>query len=641
MAKTLSLVYSENGKVNIGDRIYAFDNENLSPTIGVTIPAVYSQYTFVMDCKNGVSTKQIELGTGATSYTFSLDDSLTLAGVVEFQLWATILSGTDTVKVQWQKYLLTINKALNLYTITAEANPDIIATHTSQIAELYNATSILDTDGDGSKFLADDGTYKAGGSGGTTDYTQLLNKPSINNVELSGDKTSSDLGLQPAGSYLTVEVDPTVSAWAKESTKPSYSVSEISGYETLKTYAGFVNRTDSTISVNSSGMFSISGDYTFYVNGVKYVKSGVATTFITADQTLTYIFFNSQGYQSTSTSAWDITSGTYIPIAICFKDGSTYALTDERHGHERNKAWHNWAHMNIGAMYKSGLTGTFATSTLNITQGIIYDEDLIADTGSTRTTCSLWYRNATTGMRLVRASNYAKAVSVGGVLQYDNGSGTLQDVTNNRYATNWVYATNDPTEPIYCVVGQGDYSNLTNARNATAPVINLSTAEWKLIYRVIYQRTTGTPAGTYIESADFRTVQTGVATSASTTDHNALINRDSTNSHPASAISYDNGGDVLTNVQTELAGRLNKTYVVTIATGDWSTDTYTQTITGLTDADFVDIWAATDTDEGYIDSWGVTWTQSGTTITFTKTGSASTTLSLNMAIIKCTDGGTL
>ena len=36
---------------------------------------------------------------------------------------------------------------------------------------------------------------KAGGSGGTSDYNDLSNKPSINNVALSGDKTTSDLGL--------------------------------------------------------------------------------------------------------------------------------------------------------------------------------------------------------------------------------------------------------------------------------------------------------------------------------------------------------------------------------------------------------------------------------------------------------------
>lgn len=39
-------------------------------------------------------------------------------------------------------------------------------------------------------------------SGGTTDYTQLTNKPQINSVELSGNKSLSDLGIQPAGNYI-------------------------------------------------------------------------------------------------------------------------------------------------------------------------------------------------------------------------------------------------------------------------------------------------------------------------------------------------------------------------------------------------------------------------------------------------------
>lgn len=36
---------------------------------------------------------------------------------------------------------------------------------------------------------------KAGGSGGTSDYNNLNNKPSINGVTLSGNKTTSDLGI--------------------------------------------------------------------------------------------------------------------------------------------------------------------------------------------------------------------------------------------------------------------------------------------------------------------------------------------------------------------------------------------------------------------------------------------------------------
>ena len=48
------------------------------------------------------------------------------------------------------------------------------------------------------------GLKGADGASGTTDYAGLTNKPQINNVELSGNKTSGDLGLQPAGNYATV-----------------------------------------------------------------------------------------------------------------------------------------------------------------------------------------------------------------------------------------------------------------------------------------------------------------------------------------------------------------------------------------------------------------------------------------------------
>lgn len=44
-------------------------------------------------------------------------------------------------------------------------------------------------------------TGGGGGEGGTTDYTQLTNKPQINNVELSGNKTLDELGIQAKGNY--------------------------------------------------------------------------------------------------------------------------------------------------------------------------------------------------------------------------------------------------------------------------------------------------------------------------------------------------------------------------------------------------------------------------------------------------------
>lgn len=45
---------------------------------------------------------------------------------------------------------------------------------------------------------------KGGGSGGTSDYTELTNKPSINHVTLAGDKSFEDLGLDLSG-YLSAD----------------------------------------------------------------------------------------------------------------------------------------------------------------------------------------------------------------------------------------------------------------------------------------------------------------------------------------------------------------------------------------------------------------------------------------------------
>lgn len=47
------------------------------------------------------------------------------------------------------------------------------------------------------------GIGNSGSGDGTTDYTSLTNKPQINGVELSGNKTSANLGLVPAPTIVT------------------------------------------------------------------------------------------------------------------------------------------------------------------------------------------------------------------------------------------------------------------------------------------------------------------------------------------------------------------------------------------------------------------------------------------------------
>ena len=61
---------------------------------------------------------------------------------------------------------------------------------------------------DNTTITIQDGVISANvGTPGTSDYTQLTNKPQIENIELTGNKTLTDLGIQPAGDYITREVN--------------------------------------------------------------------------------------------------------------------------------------------------------------------------------------------------------------------------------------------------------------------------------------------------------------------------------------------------------------------------------------------------------------------------------------------------
>ena len=77
---------------------------------------------------------------------------------------------------------------------------------------------VLATDGAGGRSWV---TVSAG-EGGTTDYTALSNKPKINNVELTGNKTSEDLGLAThTHTNKTVLDNITASYTTEEQTKLS------------------------------------------------------------------------------------------------------------------------------------------------------------------------------------------------------------------------------------------------------------------------------------------------------------------------------------------------------------------------------------------------------------------------------------
>lgn len=93
----------------------------------------------------------------------------------------------------------TTNHTLVQTTITPTGVTAATSYHSYQ-EQLVSGTNIKTINGES---ILGEGNLEISGSGGTTDYTQLTNKPQINSVELSGNKSLSDLGIPTKTSELT------------------------------------------------------------------------------------------------------------------------------------------------------------------------------------------------------------------------------------------------------------------------------------------------------------------------------------------------------------------------------------------------------------------------------------------------------
>lgn len=100
-------------------------------------------------------------------------------------------------------------------------------------------------------------------------------------------------------------------------------------------------------------------------------------------------------------------------------------------------------------------------------------------------------------------------------LQFDDGSGSLATLSNNRYGVHWVFLSSDGH--ITVLYGLGDYT-LSQAENADLPAdqpIEMSTSGARLVGKIIVQKSAST--FTSVESAFDTTFET-----ASPTDHENL-----------------------------------------------------------------------------------------------------------------------
>lgn len=355
---------------------------------------------------------------------------------------------------------------------------------------------------------------------------------------------------------------------------------------------GFPNRTDSAISFAPSPnrrftIAPVGASFSFYINGSVYTKTVAETIDLPNTTGLWFIYYDATGTLQSSLTPWSFGNDTAFVATVYWNTAAPTQtmLGEERHGLVMDWQTHEYLHRVERTRYVSG----FATSgfvldsdvdadvQFGVGNGSIIDEDILMSIVHAATPSNPFeqvltdpaeipvvYRDGAGGAWLKdTATTFPfKNVPAGTarIAWNEDVAGTWQqtEVANNDFVAYWIWATNDPTDPIISLQGQRTDGTLVEARaNNGFNTLNLGSLpspEWKLLYRTIYQTGNGfvgTRKAKLQAIDDFRTaeVQPGIASAA--TSHSSLTDLAVGNDHPQYQLRADRtvhlatvGGDV-------------------------------------------------------------------------------------------------
>jgi len=337
---------------------------------------------------------------------------------------------------------------------------------------------------------------------------------------------------------------------------------------------GFPNLTDSVISFTAGTLtFQIAPAVTsfdLWVHGKRFTKNSAETKVITDTEGSWVFYYDDTGTLQAANSSYTDYS-LYAPVAFLYWDATSNVamfFADERHGVAMDWATHQYEHYTEGTQYVSGLALTLKTSPppgtgnsaadaqVEIADGTIYDEDLvinITDGGGgfydqdlrPIAQIPVYYRTGAGGVwRKKTANDYPLYENTGDRPSWNNPAGpwTLPEVTDGYFFNMWVLATNETTEPVIALVGQGEHEFCANAVAEGFDLMDFGTVpmqETKLLYQIVYEADetyTNAVKARICKILDFRS------------GHGALLGRSDEDSHPASAIAVlvDTFGKALT-----------------------------------------------------------------------------------------------
>jgi hypothetical protein len=344
---------------------------------------------------------------------------------------------------------------------------------------------------------------------------------------------------------------------------------------------GWLNTDSASISAFSSTVarLTLASTGVIAVRSLRFeLAAGNYDITITGAAGAKYIYFqDGTGTLYSRDTLWDF--NTQVPVMIVYWDGSIIRAAPQTEFHGiRESAWHRWAHLNIGAIYRSGMTFTGSVQPDNnvdpgvdtcqylwTTDGVTYDEDCLITpgigtwaqtlgSGLTSGTAALFkflYFNGSSVVDVASMGDRTPFIHAGGntAPQWNSGGTLVAAVTGDYVVYHFFTAPMVGGWSIFARPHNAVYTSLGNAQGANPSQLTWTDqSEVKHLYTAVFRVNTGwAPSPAHgcklVALNDFRTVQGSPVAGVPATSHNALSDRSAVASHPAAAIygSIDGG----------------------------------------------------------------------------------------------------
>lgn len=297
-----------------------------------------------------------------------------------------------------------------------------------------------------------------------------------------GDGTSSWQAIPGGGDMLTSTYDPnTVSGDAFSAA--NHSMARISGstYSTVQhlqdifhstgvsTGGGITDDADGTITVAAgTGLVRATDSAVAPILWTDWAaEAGVNVTLTDNSMNYVYVQYNAGSPNVIATVSKRTDENTNILLGTVYRVGTTLHITNTAKPLVGDHALKMISRLKATMPYareSGGIVSAVGTRNIAVTAGTWWHGLTQFSTTSLDTsvagTFRYFYRDGIGGWTEVTAQTQIDNT------QYDNNSGTLATLSNNKYGVHWVYLGQD--SDYYVLYGQGDYT-LSEAENADAP----------------------------------------------------------------------------------------------------------------------------------------------------------------------------